>query len=192
MKLGIFGGTFNPPHLGHMIVAECVRDQLQLERLLFIPSSTPPNKRDGSVAPGPDRLTMTRLAIEGNRAFELCDLELSRGGISYSIDTLTALAEMNPGAHLHLIIGADNLLEFETWKSPQRILSKADLVVVTRPGFDAKAEQGEFSRRATFVKIPNIGISGTDIRRKIKMGRSIRYLVPERVEEYIARTGIYR
>jgi nicotinate-nucleotide adenylyltransferase len=135
---------------------------------------------------------MTRLAIEGNRAFELCDLELSRGGISYSIDTLTALAEMNPGAHLHLIIGADNLLEFETWKSPQRILSKADLVVVTRPGFDAKAEQGEFSRRATFVKIPNIGISGTDIRRKIKMGRSIRYLVPERVEEYIARTGIYR
>ncbi len=192
MKLGIFGGTFNPPHIGHLIVAECVCDQLQLDRTLFIPSATPPNKRDGSVAPGNERLVMTKMAIDGNQSFEASDIELTRGGVSYSVDTLSALAEMYPKAHLMLIIGADNLIEFETWKSPEKILSKADLVVVTRPGFDAQAQGGEFGKRATFVKVPQIGISGTDIRRRIKMGKSIRYLVPRPVEEYIVRSGLYR
>src|SRR5262245_40473876 len=121
MKLAVFGGTFNPPHVGHMIVAESVRDQLQFDEMLFIPSSTPPNKRDGTVAPGPDRLAMTKLAVEGNAAFEVSDIELRRGGISYSIDTLAAIAELRPDAELSMVIGADNLMEFETWKSPERI-----------------------------------------------------------------------
>jgi nicotinate-nucleotide adenylyltransferase len=192
MKLGIFGGTFNPPHLGHLIVAESVRDQLRMERIFFIPSSTPPNKRDGTVAPGTDRLAMTQLAIKGNDSFEVSDIELSRGGVSYSVDTLAALAERYAKAKLHLIIGADNLIEFETWKSPDRILAKAELVVVTRPGFEPDERHGLFARRAIFVKIPQIAISGTDVRRRLKMGRSIRYLVPEKVEEYILRTGLYR
>lgn len=192
MKLGIFGGTFNPPHIGHMVVAESVRDQLQLDTILFIPSATPPNKRDGSVAPGNERLAMTKIAIDDHPAFQVSDIEISRGGISYSIDTLAALAEMYRNANLHLIIGADNLIEFETWKSPEKILSKADLVVVTRPGFDARSHEGVFTRRALHVKIPQIGISGTEIRRRIKMGRSIRYLVPRGVEEYIMRTGLFR
>src|SRR5438105_483417 len=110
MKLGIFGGTFNPPHIGHLIVAESVRDQLQLDKILFIPSANPPNKHDRSVASSPERMQMTRLAIQGNDRFEVSDIETKRGGISYTIDTVNSLVEMFPKAAISLIIGADNLL----------------------------------------------------------------------------------
>lgn len=192
MKLGIFGGTFNPPHLGHLIVAESVRDQLNLEKLLFIPSANPPNKRAESLLPAAERLAMTRMSIEGNPAFEVSDIEAARGGISYTVDTVSALSAMFPHAALHLLIGADNLLEFETWKSPEEILAKVDLVAMTRPGFELEKTRAKFARQASFVKVPQIAISGTDIRRRVKMGRSIRYLVPRAVEEYIKRNGLYR
>ena len=192
MKLGIFGGTFNPPHLGHLIVAECVRDQLQLDRVLFIPSATPPNKRPESFVPAADRLAMTRMAIERNAAFEVSDLEAARGGISYTVDTVTALGAMFPRASLHLLIGADNLIEFETWKSPDEILTMVDLVAMARPGFEVEKTRAKYARQASYVKVPQIAISGTEIRRRVKMGRSIRYLVPREVEEYIRRHGLYR
>ena len=192
MKLGIFGGTFSPPHLGHLVVVESVRDQLQLARILFIPSANPPNKRGESLATARQRVAMTRLAIEGNSAFEVSDLEAERGGISYTVETVSALSEMYPKAGLHLILGADNLLEFETWKAPEEILSKVDLVAMTRPGFDIANTRTKYAKRATFVKVPQISISGTEIRRRVKMGRSIRFLVPRSVEDYISRTGLYR
>ncbi len=192
MKLGIFGGTFNPPHIGHLIVAESVRDQLQYDKILFIPSANPPNKHDHSIASAPERLHMTRLAIQGNNNFELSDIETKRGGISYTIDTVRSLVELYPDASLSLIIGADNLLEFQTWKSPDAILSEVELVAMTRPGFTAQPQLARFSKLVTFVHVPYVAVSGTEIRLRIKMGRSIRYLVTQAVEEYILRRRLYR
>ena len=192
MRLGIFGGTFNPPHLGHLIVAESVREQLQLDKVLFVPSATPPHKHYPSLAPAQMRLQMTSVAVQENRGFEASAIEVERGGTSYSVDTLDQLRKEHPKASLFLLIGSDNLLEFESWKSPLEILEKADLVVMTRPGFRMEESKNEFARRAVFVNVPAIGISGTDIRRRVKLGRSIRYLVPPAIEEIILRRHLYR
>ncbi|MBI1805772.1 MAG: nicotinate (nicotinamide) nucleotide adenylyltransferase [Ignavibacteria bacterium] len=192
MKLGVFGGSFNPPHMGHLIVLESVRDQLQFDKILFILSAQTPNKHDACLAPATRRLEMTKLAIHGNPTFEVSDIEVQRQGISYTIDTLTALGGFYPKADLSLIIGADNFFEFQTWKSPEDILTKADLVVMNRPGFSSRDVKHQLSRRAHFVNVPLIGISGTDIRRRIKLGRSIRFLVPAPVEEYIRLHRLYK
>ncbi len=188
MRLGIFGGTFNPPHIGHLIVIESVQDQLEFDSVLFIPSAQTPNKHDSSLAPARDRLEMTRLAVGDD--YRVSDIEVSRPGVSYTVDTLADLASLYPGARLHLIIGADNFCEFQTWRSPGAILERAELVVMSRPGF--VPPKNEFARRTKFVTVPQIGISGTDIRRRIKLKRSIRYLVPPKVEEYIRRHNLYR
>lgn len=192
MKLGVFGGSFNPPHVGHLIVIESARDQLQIDRIVFIPSGQTPNKFDASLAPPTCRLEMTRLAVSANPNFDVSDIEIQRSGISYTIDTLNALSVLYPRAVLSLIIGIDNYLEFETWKSPQEILARADLVVMNRPGFDTRSLKHEYAHLAKMVNVPQIGISGTDIRRRVKLGRSIRYLVPQPVEEYIHRKQLYR
>lgn len=192
MKIGIYGGTFNPIHIGHLIVIESVREQLQFDKLLFIPSANPPNKSDPALAPAAERLHMARLAVGGNPDFEVSDIETNRGGISYTVDTINSLSECYPKALLSLIIGADNLLEFQTWKSPNEILDKAELVVMNRPGYAVHGAKAEFYRLAKHLNVPQIGVSGTDIRRRIKLGRSIRYLVPHKVEEYIRLRGLYK
>jgi nicotinate-nucleotide adenylyltransferase len=192
MRIGIYGGTFNPIHVGHLIVIESVREQLQFDRLLFVPSANPPNKSDPALAPAADRLHMARLAVEGNREFEISDIEICRGGISYTVDTLKALSDLYPRASLSLIIGADNLIEFQSWRAPDEILDRAELVVMNRPGYAVHGVKSELSRLAKHVNVPQIGVSGTDIRRRVKLGRSIRYLVPPGVEEYIRVKGLYR
>ena len=192
MTIGIFGGSFNPPHAGHLIVLESVRDQLQLDRVLFIPSAQPPNKLDASLASPLARLEMTRLALQGNPCFEPSEIEIRRPGVSYTIDTVSELAGLNPAATLMVIIGVDNLMEFQSWKSPEEILARADLIVMNRPGYGTQQAESRFSRRARFVNVPQIGISGTDIRRRVKLGRSIRYLVPAAVEDYIKLKRLYR
>ena len=192
MTIGIFGGTFNPPHIGHLIVIESVRDQFHYDKILFIPSANPPNKSDPTLPAAGKRLEMTRLAVRNSPEFEVSDVEARRGGISYSIDTLTALSELFPEGSLSLIIGADNLMEFQTWRSPHEILAIADLVVMSRPGFPAENIKNEYRRLARFINVPSVGISSSDIRRRIKLGRSIRYLVPKEVEEYIHRHTLYR
>ncbi len=192
MNIGIYGGSFNPPHLGHLIVLESVQDQLHFDKVLFIPAANPPHKNNPNLAPSAERLEMTRLAIEGNAVFQASDIEIKRDGRSYSIDTLDALAAGHPGDKFSLIIGADNFLEFETWRSAQDILTKAEVVVMNRPGFAVQPGKNEIARLARFVHVPNIGISSTDIRRRVKLGGSIRYLVPLSVEHYIRRKGLYR
>jgi len=192
MKIGIFGGSFNPPHIGHLIVIECVRDYFRFDKILFIPSAQPPNKHDSLLAPASCRLEMLRMAVTPNPNYEVSDIEIERKGISYTIDTITALAGLYPRASLSLIIGADNIIEFETWKSPDDILSKAELVVMSRPGFDVHPSKGKFMRTAQYINVPMIGISGTDIRRRIKLGHSIHYLVLSPVEEYIIRKRLYK
>ncbi|HLF15303.1 MAG TPA: nicotinate-nucleotide adenylyltransferase [Bacteroidota bacterium] len=192
VNVAVYGGTFNPPHCGHLIVAESVRETLRLARILFIPTSTPPHKGALSLAPAPDRLAMTKLAVEGNDGFEASDIEVARGGLSYTVDTLRAVAARHPGSRLKLLIGADNVFDFEGWKSPSDILDIADLVVMSRPGYEIRKSRSGFLAHASLVTVPQIGISGTDIRRRVKFHQSIRYLVPPPVGEYIRRHGLYK
>lgn len=192
MKIGIFGGSFNPPHLGHLIVIESVLDQERLDTVVFVPSASPPNKHDVALAPPETRLKMTQLAIEGNPEFGVSDIEIRRPGLSFTVDTVAALAALHPGDTLSLIMGSDNLLDFHTWKAPKEIIAKAGLLVMNRPGFDLRRAHPEYGRLAKLVNVPQIGVSGTDIRRRVKLGRSIRYLVPKGVEEYIRYTNLYR
>ena len=192
MSVAVYGGTFNPPHYGHLIVAESVAETLRLEKVIFVPTNRPPHKGMQGLAPASDRLAMTRIAIEGNQRFEVSDAEVSRGGLSYTIDTLKAVASHHPGVRLKLLIGADNIFDFDGWKSPADILDLADLVVMTRPGYDLQKSPAGFPSHASLATVPQIGISGTDIRRRVKFRQSIRYLVPPAIEEYIRRHGLYR
>jgi len=192
MRIGIFGGTFNPPHVGHLIVIESVREQIKFDKIFVVPSAQTPNKPGAVLAPAYDRLEMTRLAVEGNAHLTVSSIEIERKGISYTVDTVMAFAEQYPRADLSLIIGADNLRDFQTWKSPREILTRVDLIVMNRPGIAPVDAKDEYARLSTLVNVPQIGISGTDIRRRVKMGRSIRYLVPPAVEEYILHHKLYR
>jgi nicotinate-nucleotide adenylyltransferase len=192
MKIGIFGGTFNPPHMGHLITLESVRDQLKFDEVIFIPSCQPPNKPSTILAPGHDRYEMTNLATRGNTSFKVSDIELRREGTTYTVDTLRHLAKEYAHDNLHFIMGADNYTEFETWKNPEEILTYADVVVMSRPGWDDIPGKSKFARSVHFLNVPLIGISGTDVRRRIKLGRSVRYLVPRPVEDYIAQRNLYK
>lgn len=192
MKLGIFGGAFNPPHIGHLIVAETVLEQMKLDRIIFVPAADPPHRADVGRITATARLEMTKLAVEGNSAFEASDTEVQRAGKSYSIDTVIAFEALYPRASLHLLIGSDNLAEFHSWKLPRDILAKCELVVFPRPGFSMSDIKNEFAKVARVVNVPHVGISASEIRRRVKMGRSIRYMVPARVDEFIIRNGLYK
>lgn len=184
-KIGIFGGTFNPPHMGHLIVCQSILTQLGLQKILLIPSSVSPHKQDKRLAPAPLRLDMTKLAAQDNPNFEVSDIEISRGGVSYTVDTLKLIRNQYLGTSLYLIIGVDNWMEFKTWRQPSEILDMATLVIMNRPGFSKTTGERIIDKNIKFVDVPFIGISGTMIRLDIKSGRSIKYLVPKAVEQFI-------
>ncbi len=190
-KLGIFGGTFNPPHMAHLLAAEGVRDHLKLDKILFVPAAIPPHKLKEDVIPARHRLEMVRLAIEGNPSFEVSDVELRRKGPSYTIDTVLDLKRRLPGNDIYFIMGIDLLIEFDSWKEPDRILTECNLVAMNRPGFDLAVVDKDLLSRVELVNVPSVDISSTNIRRRVKSGRSIRYLVPAKVEDYIRRNSIY-
>lgn len=192
MNLGIFGGTFDPPHLGHLIVAESVQEQLPLEVVLFVPVSLAPHKPDGTFASPSHRLKMVQLAVNGNPRFRVSDVEVRRGGTSYTIDTLHTLRSLYPADKLFLIIGTDNLQIFRSWKEPQEVLKASSVVVINRPGFDRSVTENEIANRVRFIQVPAVEISGTDIRERIRTGRSVRYLVPDSVRAYIEENHLYR
>lgn len=197
MKLGVLGGTFDPPHLAHLIVAQEVLDVLRLDRILFVPTGIPPLK-SGDTARGNDRARMVELAIAGNPAFEASRLEIDRPGVSYTVDTLKQLQEQyRPDAELYFITGADQLLQLRAWHAPEQLLQLTRLVAVTRPGYTADLSGLDqilpgATARAIPLAVPLIGISATEIRRRLAAGRTIRYLVPEAVREYIEARGLYR
>lgn len=192
MKIGIFGGSFDPPHAGHLIVAEHARAALGLDRVLFVPAARAPHKLPGGSAEPADRLEMLRLAVADNPSFEVSDLELRRGGVSFTVHTLEELRRERPGAGLILLIGADNLVEFHTWRDAERILDLAEVVAMTRPGVQAERADPRTARRVTVCQVPSIGIDATTVRRRVREGKTIRYLVPRSVEEYILARGLYR
>lgn len=205
MRLGIYGGSFDPVHLGHLLVAESCREQAGLDRVLFVPAAVSPHKQGRRMTPGADRLAMIALAIGGHPAFGATTLELDRGGVSWTVDTLEAIAAAHPTDHLHLILGPDALAGLPTWRSPERILDLATPLAVEREGIDdIAAVVGTEPLRSLLgaakaprivderVVCPAIGIRSTAIRAAIGAGRSIRYRTPAAVERYIATHGLYR
>ena len=190
--IGIFGGTFNPPHMGHLIVAAHVRELLSLDRIFFVPSYISPHKKAGEEALALHRLTMVRMAIRENDKFDSSDLEIKQQDTSYTYRTIESFHDKYPGCRLFFLIGADNFVEFHKWKHPDRIVDLARLVVMTRPSHDPTQGDPEFARAAKFISVPDIEITSTEIRSRIKRGKSIRYLVPETVREYILRHRLYQ
>ena len=190
MTTGILGGTFDPPHNGHLVVAEFARAELGLNKVLFLPAASPPHKTQDVVSPAAHRLEMVRLAVSGNAGFVVDDREIQRGGVSYTVDTLEELTSEGRFGALVLLIGEDNMRDFSTWKNPSRISTLSRIVVMTRPGF-ALEEETRSRYQMTVCSVPEIGISARDIRRRVSEGRSIRYLVPEPVASYIAEHGLY-
>ena len=191
--IGILGGSFDPIHTGHLILAEEVLDRCGLERMLFIPSAEPPHKSHHAMAPAEMRAEMVSLAISGHPRFELSRIELDRPGTSYTVETLEALRRaFGPDRELHLVIGADSAVEMSTWFNPERMTALARVTVVDRPGFDRRSVDAHLADRMRFLDTPLLGISSTDIRGRIKAGRSVRYLLPDRVAAYIESHGLYR
>ncbi|HYE95869.1 MAG TPA: nicotinate-nucleotide adenylyltransferase [Rubricoccaceae bacterium] len=190
--LALFGGSFNPPHVAHLAVAEAAADAAGLDRVVWMPAATPPHKlADPALASAEDRLAMTRVATADNPRFEVSDLEIRRGEVSFTVDTLRALREAYPAADLVLILGGDSLAQFSTWRAPDEILRLARLVVYRRPGFDEAAVAAEVLARTRFVDAPLLDLSGTELRARLRAGRTVRYLVPDAVRDYIAARGLY-
>ena len=197
MRIGVLGGTFDPIHLGHLIIAEEARDRLDLEEVCFVPARDPWMKAGQPLTSGHDRLSMARLAMEDNPFFRVSTLELERPGPSYTVDTLRELQEdYGPEAQLFFILGSDAFARFDEWKDTEGILGLATLVVVDRPGATASAEaidqQVGNAGSVERVRGVHLEISAKDIRRRVAAGASIRYLVPEPVERYIYARGLYR
>lgn len=192
MDVGLFGGTFNPPHLAHLVIAEVVRDQFGLDEVLWMPSRNPPHKDDDDVAPAACRLAMTRLTVQDNPSFRASKMEMERDGPSYTVETLRQLQKCHPSASFSLIIGGDSLRTFDEWHRGNEIIERAPLIVYDRPHAGESEECLPPQDRVHFVDAPMIDISSTDIRARCRKGQSIRYMVPEPVRTYIRKHGIYR
>ena len=197
LKVGVLGGTFDPVHLAHLIIAEDVRQKLALEEVLFVPAGQPWLK-GGEATPAEHRLEMVVQAIASNPYFTVSTVDLDRPGPTYSVDTLSELrAGLGTGARIYFIVGLDALKEFPGWRSPRRVIELCQIVAVKRPGYGAlekswveSAVPGAADRVIT-VDVPQIDISATEIRKRVSRGLSIKYLVPESVEHYIAEHGLY-
>lgn len=194
-RWGLFGGAFDPPHVGHLIVAETLREALGLDRVVWMVAARPPHKQDRAVTPFAHRLAMVQAAIAGNPAFEASDLEArlyaATGQPSYTVETLRALHAAHPGVRWALLMGEDQYAAFDTWRAPDEIARLADLVVYRRTGATAAPEvQARFPAR--IVEAGRVDMSSTEIRARAAAGRSLRHLVPEAVRAYVAAHALYR
>lgn len=189
-RIGIFGGSFDPPHIGHLVIAELAQRALKLDVVYFVPAYQPPHKKGSHSSTAPQRLTMTRLAVRGNSRLRVSDVELRRKGISYTVETIQSFRKKFPSSQLFLIIGSDSLEQFHKWKSPTEILALASLIVYRRPR-SSRVKGRTRSGSVVFIKGPLMEISSTDIRKRIEQGKSIRYLVRDNVGSFIARKGLY-
>ena len=197
MRIGIAGGTFDPIHVAHLIIAEEARVRLRLEEVIFVPAGDPWMKSDTSVSSAHHRLTMVRLAIASNPFFRASSVEIDRLGPTYTVDTLEQISSEVNDAELYLIIGSDSINEFHRWRAPSRVLELCTLVTAPRPcSGELDLTEIESLSPSGLPKVvvldrPHVDISGTEIRRRISQGLSVRYQVPWEVEEYIYRYGLY-
>jgi nicotinate-nucleotide adenylyltransferase len=197
-RIGILGGSFNPPHLAHLVCASEAAAQLSLDRVLLTPVATPPHK-EAEQDPGPQaRLELCRLAVDGDERLGVCDLEVLRGGPSYTVDTLRELHERTPEDDLTFIVGGDIALGLPGWHEPEAVLGLARLAVAERSGAGREEiasrleQQLGTAARPVFFDMPRLDVSSSQIRRRVAQGAPIRYLVPDRVAEQIARGRLYR
>lgn len=201
MRLGLFGGTFDPVHYGHLLLAECCLERCRLDRLWFLPALTPPHKLRDELTPADQRAEMLELAIGGHEALSVSRMEIERGGVSFTVDTLDALRAEDAERELFFLMGADSLHDLPTWREPARICRLATLVVTRRSGLpepDFASLEGIVDAekieeiRAHQVEMPRVDLSSTDIRRRVTAGKGIRYRTPRAVEEYIKSHRLYR
>jgi len=199
MRLGILGGTFDPVHYGHLLLAESCREQLSLDQVWFLPAAVPPHKQQRDLTPAAQRVEMLELAIGGNEPFRVCPYEIERGGVNYTVDTLAHLHSEDPERELFFLMGADSLRDLPSWKEPVRLCQLATPVVVRRVGSQTSADSDlDLSAlaallpndrleaiRAHQVNMPRIDLSSSEIRQRVAAGRSIRYRTPRAVEKYI-------
>lgn len=200
MRLGVFGGTFDPVHYGHLLLAECCREQCRLDEVWFLPAAVPPHKQDRQLTPAAQRIEMLALAIAGHEAFAVGRYEADRGGVNYTVETLAHFRRENPQRELFFLLGADMLHDLPDWREPGRVCQLATPVVVRRSGTEAVNFDG-LSRVVSpeaidlihrhQVEMPEIGTSSTEIRRRVGAGLSIRYRTPRAVEKYIETHGLY-
>lgn len=212
-RIGILGGTFNPIHYGHLRAAEETAESLGLHKILFIPAARPPHKSAKPAAPIADRLAMVKTAIAGRSGFEASDIELQRQGPSYTVDTLKELKKIHGGARLFFMTGADAILDIGSWKDYKRLFDLAEFVVFSRPGYDItdlglvlktlvdssynwNAQRDAYEcggKKSVYLRlISRLDISSTEIREAVKDGKSVRYLLPDPVREYIEEKGLYK
>ena len=200
MRIGIFGGSFDPVHYGHLLLAESCREQVRLDEVWFMPAAVPPHKQDQSRAADKHRVEMLQLAISGHDSFVLSTMELERGGVNYTYQTLEQIHEERAADELFFLLGGDSLVDFPTWRHPERVCERATLVVVRRPDagkLDFQPLSGVVSAdrlqqlQQHVVQMPLIGLSSTDIRARAGAGLSIRYRTPPAVAKYIETQRLY-
>ena len=201
MRLGLYGGSFDPIHYGHLLLAECCRETLRLDEVWLIPAAVPPHKQSRELAPAKHRVEMLELALASHEQIKVSRLELDRGGVSYTLETLTAVKQLHTTATLLLLMGADSLHDLPTWREPARICELAIPAVVRRggspePDFSVLAPLVSAARlseiRAAQVEMPLVELSSTDLRSRAGEGRSLRFRTPRAVEKYIETHGLYR
>ena len=192
MRRGVFGGSFNPLHRGHLYAALLALETESLDQVLFVPASCPPHKSSEALAPARDRLAMLEAGMAGEPRFAISSIELEPDGPRFTIETLEALAGIYPQESLSFIMGMDSLVELPTWREPERILKEFQVIAVDRPGLDPDLRDLKLGGRPRLVTGNPFAISGTTIRERVARGLSIRHLVPEPVEQYIIGRGLYR
>ncbi len=191
MRVGIFGGTFNPPHTGHLIIAEWMRQEFELDRILWMPAARSPYKSDVESAEPAHRMDMVRCAVQGNPRFDVTDLEIRRGGTSFTIDSIRTLNEEHPEDEFFLLMGSDTLAGFSGWKDAELIAELVEFLVFKRPG-DIDPDTPEYLHsRVRYAEAPLLEISSTQIRERCRDRKTIRYLVPDAVRVYIEAKGLY-
>jgi len=198
-RIAVMGGTFDPIHYGHLIVAEAVRSEFKLDKILFMPVGNPPHKSDRKVTSADLRYTMTFLATMTNPYFDVSDLEINRIGYSYTIDTMTQLQKNLKDTEIYFIVGADAVHDIFTWKEPEKLFKMCKIVAVTRPGYNKEqlyleVEQirKDYNGKICFFEAPSFDISSSSIRQRVNTGDTIKYMLPEEVEKYIYKLGLYK
>ncbi len=197
MRIGILGGTFDPPHIGHLVIAEEAREQLNLARVYFVPAQQPPHKLAEPVTPFADRVAMLQLALDENPFFTLSLVEANRPGPSYTVDTIRELRrEFPPATELFFIMGLDSLANLPTWYHPRELIELCQLAVLRRPGYtvdmnDLETKIPGLRSRVVFIPAPELEISSTELQARVRAGHSIQYMVPDGVAEYVAEHHLY-
>ena len=194
MRIGILGGVFNPIHYGHLVIAGEAKDKLNLDKVIFVPTGKAPHKKVKGATPE-ERYQMVSLAIKGNSSFEVSPIEIEKSKLAsrptFTLETIREFIKIYNKAEIYFIVGLDEMLKISTWKEPKKLLELCKFVVVTRPGYESSKLDKRIASKVMMLQVPGLEISASDIRKRIKTGRPIKYLLPPSVEEYIRKKRLY-